>query len=309
MLLRQATRGDIPAMHRIRMSVAQNRLESTGIAESDYVPAIEPPGRGWVIEVQGEIVAFAVGNAANGNIWALFVHPAHERYGHGRRLHDTVVEWLSSQGVTRLWLGTEAGTRAEGFYRTAGWHLVGRQANGELRFERSTRLRVRLERADDVRAIRAVNLEAFETSLEADLVDALRERAEPILSLVADEEGTIAGHILFSPVSLPGDAEARIMGLAPMAVLPARQRQGIGSALVRDGLARCNERGYEAVVVLGHPEYYPRFGFVRASRFGIGCEYDVPDEVFMALELVPGALRGKPGTIRYHPAFAELGSG
>jgi putative acetyltransferase len=99
------------------------------------------------------------------------------------------------------------------------------------------------------------------------------------------------------------------MGLAPMAVLPARQRQGIGSALVRDGLGRCRELGYEAVVVLGHPGYYPRFGFVPASRFGIGCEYDVPAEVFMALELVPGALRGKPGTIRYHPAFAELGSG
>jgi putative acetyltransferase len=215
-LLRQATRTDIPAMHRIRMSVAENRLESTVIAESDYVSAIEPPGRGW---------------------------------------------------------------------------------------------RVRLERADDIHAIRAVNLEAFETSLEADLVDALRERAKLILSLVADEDGAIVGHILFSPVSLPGGAETRIVGLAPMAVLQARQRQGIGSALVREGLERCREMGYDAVVVLGHPAYYPRFGFLPASRFGIGCEYDVPDEVFMALELVPGALRGKSGTIRYHPAFADGGPG
>lgn len=96
------------------------------------------------------------------------------------------------------------------------------------------------------------------------------------------------------------------MGLAPMAVMPAAQRRGIGSALIRSGLERCAQLGYSAVVVLGHPEYYPRFGFVPASRFGIGCEYEVPDEVFMALELEPGALTGMSGTIRYHPAFAEV---
>ena len=293
------------------MSVSDNRLESTVITESDYASAIEPPGRGWVIEVQGDIVAFAAGNAANGNIWALFVHPAHERRGHGRRLHDTVVEWLSSQGTPRLWLTTQAGTPAERFYRAAGWRLVGRQANGELRFERRTPsiLRVRAERAEDIPAIHALNVAAFETRVEANLVDALRERAEPMLSLVADEDGTIVGHILFSPVGLSGDAETRIVGLAPMSVLPARQRQGLGSALVREGLERCREMGYDAVVVLGHPEYYPRFGFVPASRFGIGCEYEVPDEAFMALELVPGALKGRPGTIRYHPAFADVGAG
>lgn len=123
---------------------------------------------------------------------------------------------------------------------------------------------------------------------------------------MADDGGSIVGHILFSPVTLSGHAELKIMGLAPMAVQPAEQRRGIGSALVRAGLERCRQRGCGAVVVLGHPEYYPRFDFLPASRFDIGCEYEVPDEVFMALEVEPGFLRGKSGTIRYHAAFANV---
>jgi putative acetyltransferase len=166
---------------------------------------------------------------------------------------------------------------------------------------------IRSERAGDVAAIRAVNRAAFDTPTEADLVDALREQAPAaILSLVADEGGAIAGHILFSPVTLSGDTDVKIMGLAPMAVRPDAQRRGIGSALVRAGLERCAQADYDAVVVLGHADYYPRFGFAPASRFAIASEYDVPDEVFMALELKPAALAGRSGTIRYHPAFATL---
>jgi putative acetyltransferase len=166
---------------------------------------------------------------------------------------------------------------------------------------------IRSERAGDVAAIRAVNRAAFDTPTEADLVDALREQAPAaILSLVADEGGAIAGHILFSPVTLSGNTEVKIMGLAPMAVRPDAQRRGIGSALVRAGLERCAQADCDAVVVLGHADYYPRFGFVPASRFAIASEYDVADEVFMALELKPAALAGKSGTIRYHPAFATL---
>jgi putative acetyltransferase len=166
---------------------------------------------------------------------------------------------------------------------------------------------IRSERAGDVAAIRAVNRAAFDTPTEADLVDALREQAPAaILSLVADEGGAIAGHILFSPVTLSGNTDVKIMGLAPMAVRPDAQRRGIGSALVRAGLEHCAQADYDAVVVLGHADYYPRFGFAPASRFAIASEYDVADEVFMALELKPAALAGKSGTIRYHPAFATL---
>ena len=160
---------------------------------------------------------------------------------------------------------------------------------------------IRPERSDDVGGIRVVNLAAFDTALEADLVDALRQQASPVISLVAEQAEGIVGHILFSPVTLSGHPDLTLVGLAPMAVVPSHQRRGIGSALVRAGLDAC--RTFDAVVVLGHAGYYPRFGFVPASRFGIRCEYDVPDDVFMVREMVPGRLDGKHGTIRYHAAF------
>jgi putative acetyltransferase len=165
---------------------------------------------------------------------------------------------------------------------------------------------IRPERPEDVPGIRHVNRTAFDTVAEADLVDALRQQARPIVSLVAIEGEAVIGHILFSPVTLLPHPELPMMGLAPMAVLPAMQRLGIGSALVRSGLDECRRLGCAAVVVLGHAEYYPRFGFKAASAFDLASEYDVPADVFMALELEPGALRHKAGTIRYHPAFAGL---
>jgi putative acetyltransferase len=97
-----------------------------------------------------------------------------------------------------------------------------------------------------------------------------------------------------------------LMGLAPMAVVPARQRQGIGARLIAVGLERCGQLGAAAVVVLGHADYYPRFGFTPASRFGLRCEYDVPDDVFMVRELAGGGLTGLAGTIRYHPVFGRF---
>jgi GNAT superfamily N-acetyltransferase len=134
-ILRQARREDIGGMHRVRLAVRENRLTSTVITERDYIPAIESTGRGWVIDCGRRIVAFAVGNSQTGNIWALFVDPDHEGRGHGRRLHDAMVSWLWSQGLSRLWLTTTAATRAERFYRTAGWCEMGRAEDGELRFE------------------------------------------------------------------------------------------------------------------------------------------------------------------------------
>ena len=123
--LREAVLSDISAMQRIRHSVRENRLVSTSISDLEVRESIEKTGRGWVIEVEGEIVAFAIGNAETGNVWALFVHPTHEHRGYGRLLHDTMVEWLFSRGLERLWLTTEPGTRAQRFYEAAGWERVG----------------------------------------------------------------------------------------------------------------------------------------------------------------------------------------
>ena len=123
-------------MHRVRLSVRQNRLTSTAVTDADYIAAIERTGRGWVIEIDGAVVAFAVGNAQTGRIWALSVDPDHEGRGYGRELHDEVVGWLWSMGLERLWLTTEPGTRAERFYESAGWICVGRTERGEVRFER-----------------------------------------------------------------------------------------------------------------------------------------------------------------------------
>ena len=133
--LRAATAADIPGMQRVRMSVLENRLVSRVITDSDVREAIERSGRGWVVESQGEIVGFAIGNAESGNVWALFVHPSHERRGHGRRLHDALLNWLWSRGLDRLWLTTEPHTRAQRFYEAAGWRRKGTTESGELRYE------------------------------------------------------------------------------------------------------------------------------------------------------------------------------
>ena len=136
-MLRQAIAADIPSIQRVRHSVRENRLVSTTIRDDQVRDAIELTGRGWVIESAGEVLAFAVGNATNGNIWALFVDPDHERRGYGRLLHDTMVAWLRSQGLTRLWLTTEPNTRAQRFYEAAGWQRIGPTQSGELRYERT----------------------------------------------------------------------------------------------------------------------------------------------------------------------------
>jgi putative acetyltransferase len=162
---------------------------------------------------------------------------------------------------------------------------------------------VRPEVASDRAAVRRVHATAFATPEEADLVDALRAGAEPLVSLVAEEAGIVVGHVVFSPVTLPEHPELRLMGLAPLAVVPARQRTGIGAALTRAGLERCREIGAGAIVVLGHPAYYPRFGFARADAFGIGCQFEAPADAWMLLELEPGYLRGAGGTARWHTAF------
>ncbi|MFY9609549.1 MAG: N-acetyltransferase [Blastocatellia bacterium] len=166
---------------------------------------------------------------------------------------------------------------------------------------------IRTETADDHAAIRRVVELAFGQPGEAGLVDALRRHAHPHISLVAVSDGEIVGHIFFSPVSIESEGDTfTAMGLAPLAVLPDYQNKGIGSELVEAGLKACKLLGHEVVVVLGHAHYYPRFGFLPASRRGIRSEYDVSDEAFMVAELTPGALRGRKGLVKYHPEFSRV---
>ncbi len=165
---------------------------------------------------------------------------------------------------------------------------------------------IRNEAPEDYEEVRRVNQLAFGQDGEARLVDALREAA-PHISLVAVVDGQIVGHIFFSPVEVEGVSSSfEAMGLAPMAVVPEYQNKGIGSELVCHGLKACTGLGHEIVFVLGHPRYYPRFGFSTASAKGLRSEYDVPDEVFMVVELRPGALRGRTGTVKYRPEFASV---
>ncbi len=169
-------------------------------------------------------------------------------------------------------------------------------------------LLIRSEILADQPAIRAINMSAFGRLAEANLVDAIR----PCLpsadySQVAVLSEIVVGHIMFSPIVIDtGLATIPALALAPMAVLPEHQGTGIGSALVRAGLAACQRMGDRIVIVLGHPNFYPRFGFQPASRFHLQAPFEVPDPAFMALELQPGALQRLQGTVRYPPAFDEV---
>ncbi len=148
--------------------------------------------------------------------------------------------------------------------------------------------RIRPEQHYDAGAVHALNQAAFERAAEAKLVDRLREEAGPMISLVAEDGDAIIGHILFSPVELAGQPDLALMGLGPMAVRPGRQGRGIGSELVLQGLDACERLGCQAVFVLGYPEYYRRFGFRPASRFGITSEYEDAGDAFMVRAIEPG---------------------
>lgn len=164
---------------------------------------------------------------------------------------------------------------------------------------------IRRERVDDAPASRYVNDRAFGRPNEAAVIEQLRGTCGGLLSLVAEVDGQVVGHILFSPavLELERGGELSGMGLAPVAVLPERQNQGIGSDLVTAGLAIIGGSSCSFVIVLGHPDYYPRFGFEPAAGHGIRCQWDVPDEAFMILVLDEEAMRGASGLARYRPEW------
>ena len=165
-------------------------------------------------------------------------------------------------------------------------------------------LTIRSETPEDVDSIHYVNEHAFGQEDESKLIEKLRHRGVLTISLIAIQDGEIVGHIAFSPVVIEsGLSSFEAIALASMAVLPAYQRQGIGGQLVRAGLEECRRLGHEIIVVLGHPDYYPRFGFVLAGPRGIDCEFEVPEEAWMILELQEGALAGRQGTVRFQPEF------
>jgi putative acetyltransferase len=166
---------------------------------------------------------------------------------------------------------------------------------------------IREERPEDIAAIRCVNLESFGRPQEANLIEMLRTNGGILLSLVATYDSQVIGHILYSPVTA-GFSEKKIggAGLGPMAVLPKYQRQGVGGKLIEFGITRLKQSGCPFIVVLGHADYYPRFGFRPASDYWLKCEWSVPDNAFMALVLDESKIRDLSGLAKYRAEFSNI---
>lgn len=169
---------------------------------------------------------------------------------------------------------------------------------------------IRQEHKEDFPTVFEVNRLAFGQDSEARLVELLRHSKAfvPELSLVAILENKIIGHILFTKIKIIHDykGETESLALAPMAVRPEFQKKGIGGQLIKHGLDKAKELHYKSVIVLGHEDYYPRFGFVPADKWNIKSPYDVPASVFMALELVPNGLKGVSGLVKYPKEFETV---
>jgi putative acetyltransferase len=165
-------------------------------------------------------------------------------------------------------------------------------------------IEIREERPDDIAAVRDVNRRAFGQDQESNIVDALRANGAALLSLVATVNDRVVGYIMYSPAII--DDSIRGAALGPMAVLPECHRQGIGSKLIEAGNRKLKNAGCPFIIVVGHADYYPRFGFRRASEHGIKCEWDVPDDVFMLLVLDEAKMKGVSGLAKYRHEFSSI---
>ena len=166
---------------------------------------------------------------------------------------------------------------------------------------------IREELPGDVLGIRKVEEAGFGQKAEADLVDLLRQRKSVTLSLVAEDNGEIVGHVLFSPGEVSNGVESwPCVGMGPVVVMPGNQGTGIGKKLIEAGVEKCFLSGVKAIFVLGDPEYYTRFGFICAKWFDIRCEFDAPVEAFMVKAAGPEAMDGWNGVMHYRPEFKEV---
>jgi len=166
---------------------------------------------------------------------------------------------------------------------------------------------IRSEISSDENEIRVVNLQAFDSAFEANLVDLMRIRDKVVISLVGILDQRVVGYIMFSLVNIdPPYRKYTITGLAPLAVAPEYQNMGIGTALVHSGIHICKDNDFDAIVLIGHPDYYTRFGFVPGNSVGLESEYNSTD-AFMALELKPGVFSDINGLVRFAPEFREVG--
>ncbi len=283
------------------------------LTEASYEDALTKHD-GLVVEEDGRVLGFGVLDVEGAEVRAVYVHPDGARRGLGRRLLDALETIARLRGLRDVRL--DSSLNAIDFYTAAGWQRTGSSCRtypggrdipcgAMTKTLPELHLDVRDEAPGDVAAVDAVERAAFERADEAGLVVRLRRDDALALSLVACLDGVVVGHAALSPVRIDGTSRGMV-GLGPIAVDPPLQRCAIGARLVEESLARARAHDVGGVVVLGHPAYYPRFGFVPASRLGLRYSADVPDDAFMVAELVEGALAGAAGVVRYHTAFDAI---
>ena len=306
-VLRQAIAADIPAISIVRYAVRENTLRPGIISDEDIRRELEDTGRGWVVEVDDRIVAFAIGNATNANIWALFVRPDAEHRGHGRRLHDEMVKWLWSRDLQRLWLETGADTRARGFYASLGWQYVADAPRGQVRLElrapRSSTMsnhaaahrpfRPMLIKTDDLTGpeihalleehLRAMHVHSPPESVHALDIEALR--APSITFWTAWQGDALVGCGALREMD-PEHAEIKSMRTAT-----AHLRRGVARTMLAHIVDEATRRGYRRLYLeTGSMEafeparrLYASFGFVSCGPF---ADYALDaNSVFMTKEL------------------------